>query len=90
MDALDVRIPTAGILYQKALPIPVRYIGDSVTGNARVVFYHCFATAKETIDQRRLAHIRATHDGYRAQSFFGVIIGLNTKSTGEFLPFLFA
>ena len=90
MDTLHVGIPAAGVLYQKALAIPVRYVGNSVTSNAWVVLYHRFTAAKETVNQGGLTHIGATDYGHRAQGFFRVVIGLHAKGTGEFFPLLFA
>ena len=89
MDTLHVGIPATSVLYQKALTVPVRNVGNSVTSNSRVVLYHRFAASKETVNQGGLTHIWAPDYGHRAQSFFGVIIGLHTESAGEFFPLLF-
>ena len=89
MDTLHVGIPATGVLYQKALTVPVCNVGNSVTGNTWVVFYHRFTAAKETVNQGGLTHIWATDNGHRAQGFFGVVIGLHAKGTGEFFPLLF-
>ena len=90
MDTLHVGIPAAGVLYQKALTVPVRNVGNTITGNAWVVLYHRFTAAKETVNQGGLTHIGATDYGHRAQGFFRVVIGLHAKGTGEFFPLLFA
>ena len=90
MDTLHVGIPATGVLHQKALAIPVRNIGDAVTGNAWMVLYHRFAAAKETVNQGGLTYIWAPDYGHRAQCFLGVIIGFHTESAGEFFPLLFA
>ena len=51
VDALDVRVPAAGVLDKEALAVPIRHVGHAVTGHARVVLHHCFATPQEAVDQ---------------------------------------
>ena len=85
MDALDVRVPPAGVLDQEALAVPIREVGNPVARDARVVFHHGLAAAEEAVDQRRLAHVRAADDRDRAQRLLGRLRA-EAVGLGELLP----
>ena len=89
MDALDVRVPAASVLDEEALAVPVRDIGNAVTGNAWVVLHHCLTAAQETVYEGGLAHVWATNNSHGAEVFLGVGI-LHAEGTGKFFPFLLA
>ena len=63
IDALRVRLPAAGVDEREPAVHPLALVGDAVTGDAGGVLHDGLAAAEDAVHERRLADVRATHDG---------------------------
>ena len=88
MDALDVGVPSAGVLDKETAAVPLGDVGNTVAGNTRMVLDDGLAAPEETVDKRGLAHIRATHDGHGAKVLLDVTVSIDAIRGLDLGPFL--
>ncbi len=66
--ALDLAVPAAGVDEDEADAVPLRLVGDAVTGHAGDVLGDRLAAADHAVDEGRLAHVGTADDRQHGQA----------------------
>ena len=66
-DRIAERNDTAGVQQDERMARPIRGLGDAVAGHAGRFVHDSSPLTEDPVEERRLAHVGATDDGYRSQ-----------------------